>query len=93
MTDEQTPDIPPAAEPVYGEEPASSSSSSSSDEATQEPASSSSDGATHYCPVCGRNYPEDGACAVDHPNVDHLEPIENKPADLKDPREQAEETA
>jgi hypothetical protein len=46
--------------------------------------------AAFYCPSCGREYPEDGSCSVDHPNVDHLEPIENKPADLLDPTQPVE---
>lgn len=31
--------------------------------------------ATHYCPVCGRQYPEDGSCDYGHPNVPQLVPI------------------
>ena len=30
---------------------------------------------THYCPVCGKQYPQDGSCDYGHPNVDHLLPI------------------
>jgi hypothetical protein len=46
--------------------------------------------AAFYCPVCGREYPEDGSCSVDHANVDHLEPIANKPATLADPTKPVE---